>query len=38
MTAAGFPISTSVTAGDHEGSSADWATWLIPQSAGFAAP
>ncbi len=38
MTAAGFPIKTSVTAGDHEGSSADWATWLIPQSAGFAAP
>ncbi len=38
MSAAGFPLRTSETAGDHEGSSLDWTTWLIPQSAGFTAP
>lgn len=38
MNAKGFPVKTSETAGDHEGTSVDWATWLIPQSAGFTAP
>lgn len=36
--AAGFPIVTSETAGTHDGTSADWATWLLPQSAGWIAP
>ena len=36
--AAGFPLQTSETAGGHDGVSADWATWLIPQSAAFTAP
>ena len=31
--AAGFPLLTSETPGGHDGVSADWATWLIPQSA-----
>ena len=36
--AAGFAISTSVTPGTHDGTSADWSDWLVPQSAGFVAP
>ena len=36
--AAGFPLVTSITAGTHDGTSADWAEWLVPQSAGFLAP
>lgn len=36
--AAGFPIVTSVTAGGHDGTSDDWANWLIPQSATWMAP
>ena len=35
---AGFAISTSVTPGTHDGTSADWSDWLVPQSAGFVAP
>ncbi len=38
MSAKGFPLKTSETPGDHEGTSVDWSTWLIPQSAGFTAP
>ena len=36
--AAGFPLMTSETAGDHNGTSTDWATWLIPNSASWVAP
>ena len=36
--AAGFPLLTSETAGGHDGVSADWSTWLIPQSAAWTAP
>ena len=31
--AAGFPLETSETAGDHNGTSDDWSTWLLPISA-----
>jgi dienelactone hydrolase len=37
-TAAGFPLLTSETPGGHDGVSADWSTWLIPQSATWTAP
>ncbi|MDB4996995.1 MAG: CobN component of cobalt chelatase involved in biosynthesis [Myxococcaceae bacterium] len=37
-TAAGFPLITKETAGQHDGQSSDWATWLIPQSASWTAP
>ncbi|MEA2748660.1 MAG: hypothetical protein QOI41_2803 [Myxococcales bacterium] len=37
-TAAGFPLTTSVVAGGHDGTSTDWWSWLIPQSAGWVAP
>jgi predicted esterase len=37
-TAAGFPLSTKETPGQHDGTSTDWATWLIPQSAAWLAP
>jgi len=37
-TAAGFPLVTSETPGAHDGTSADWATWLIPQSSTWVAP
>lgn len=37
-TAAGFPLLTSETPGGHDGVSEDWASWLIPQSAGWVAP
>lgn len=36
--AAGFPLLTSETAGTHDGTSDDWANWLIPQSASWLAP
>ena len=36
--AAGFPLVTKETPGAHDGTSTDWATWLIPQSAGWVAP
>jgi hypothetical protein len=36
--AAGFPLVTKETAGAHDGTSTDWATWLIPQSASWVAP
>lgn len=35
ITAAGFPLSTRVTEGDHSGSSADWNTFLLPKIAGW---
>ena len=38
MTTAGFALTTSVTAGTHDGTSTDWSDWLVPQSAGFVAP
>jgi dienelactone hydrolase len=37
-TAAGFPLTTSVVAGAHDGTSTDWWSWLIPQSATWIAP
>ena len=37
-TAAGFPLITDETAGTHDGTSTDWANWLIPQSAAWSAP
>lgn len=36
--AAGFPLATTETARGHDGTSDDWATWLIPQSASWVAP
>jgi predicted esterase len=36
--AAGFPLLTTTTPGLHDGTSADWATWLIPQSVNWRAP
>jgi len=36
--AKGFPLATSEVPGTHDGSSADWATWLLPQSAPWIAP
>lgn len=36
--AAGFPLMTSETPGAHDGSSTDWAAWLIPESASWVAP
>lgn len=38
LTAAGFPLKSRETVGDHNGTSADWVEWLIPQSASFVAP
>lgn len=38
MSAAGFPLQTRETAGDHNGTSSDWVEWLIPKSATFVAP
>jgi pimeloyl-ACP methyl ester carboxylesterase len=38
ITAAGFPLVTTITAGTHDGTSADWSSWLLPQSAAFVAP
>jgi len=37
-TAAGYPLTTSVVAGTHDGTSTDWWSWLIPQSATWTAP
>jgi dienelactone hydrolase len=37
-TAAGFPLVTKETPGVHDGTSTDWATWLIPLSASWVAP
>ena len=37
-TAAGFPLTTSVVAGTHDGTSTDWWSWLIPQSETWTAP
>ncbi len=33
--AAGFPIQTTVTAGDHNGTSDDWVQWLHPKMSGW---
>jgi predicted esterase len=38
LTAAGFPLQTSTLPGGHDGSSDDWAGWLIPASAAWVAP
>jgi predicted esterase len=37
-TNAGFPLSTSEVAGAHDGTSVDWAQYLIPASAGWSLP
>jgi hypothetical protein len=37
-TAAGFPLTTSVVAGGHDGTSNDWSSWLLPQSDAWVAP
>ena len=38
MSTAGFPLTTSEVAGGHDGSTDDWASWLIPQSASWVRP
>lgn len=38
LKAAGFPLTTSVVAGDHSGSNSDWADFLIPTSEAWVAP
>lgn len=38
ITAAGFPLVTTTTAGDHNGTSTDWVGWLIPKSLTWVAP
>lgn len=38
LTAAGFPLQTEVTAGGHDGTSTDWAGWLLPKAAGWVSP
>jgi predicted esterase len=35
---AGFPIASSEVSGDHDGSSLDWTSWLLPQMAGWKHP
>jgi predicted esterase len=35
---AGFPIASSEVSGDHDGSSLDWTSWLLPQMAGWKRP
>jgi predicted esterase len=36
--AAGFPLLTQETAGTHDGTTDDWANWLVPQAAAWLAP
>jgi len=38
ITNAGFPLTTSEVAGTHDGTSTDWASWLIPASATWTLP
>jgi predicted esterase len=38
LTADGFPLQTEVTAGDHNGTSTDWAGWLIPHASDWLSP
>lgn len=38
LKSAGFPLTSSVVDGDHSGSNVDWADFLIPASADWAAP
>jgi len=38
LQAAGFPLTTKVVAGDHNGTTTDWSDTLIPAAAGWAAP
>jgi poly(3-hydroxybutyrate) depolymerase len=38
LTAAGFPLQTSVTAGTHDGVDTDWSGWLHPQAETWTAP
>ena len=38
MQSRGFSVTTSVVAGDHSGTSADWAEWLLPQAQAWKAP
>jgi predicted esterase len=38
ITSAGHPLASSVVAGTHDGSSADWATYLLPSSASWTSP
>jgi predicted esterase len=38
MKAAGFSVTTSEVAGGHDGTTDDWATWLIPQSKLWVRP
>jgi predicted esterase len=38
MDAAGFSVTTSEVAGGHDGTSDDWAKWLIPQSTAWVHP
>jgi predicted esterase len=38
LTAAGFPLQTEVIAGAHDGTSTDWATWLLPRATSWLSP
>jgi poly(3-hydroxybutyrate) depolymerase len=38
LTAAGFPLQTDVTSGTHDGTSTDWATWLLPRATTWRSP
>ena len=38
ITAAGFPLKTSVVAGTHDGTSTDWYSFLLPNAPGWTAP
>jgi predicted esterase len=38
ITGAGFPLETTEVAGAHDGTSVDWSSWLIPQSANWVRP
>lgn len=38
ITAAGFPLASSKTSGGHDGSSADWTGFLLPQMTSWTTP
>lgn len=38
ITAAGFPLTSDLVSGDHNGTSTDWASWLLPHASSWIAP
>jgi len=38
ITKAGFPLTSKVVSGTHDGTGTDWSGWLIPQSANWSVP